>query len=107
MKQEISIEELADAYERKTSVLPRIDTRKLSFYHNRDRFEHPEKHMQAMNNGTSPVKMSSPQSSQDSDYGELCARGSVLGIAVNSRNGTLSNNKVHETDDGFVYSPTR
>lgn len=41
---EISIEELANAYERKTSVLPKFDSRKLSFYHNSQRYEHPEGH---------------------------------------------------------------
>lgn len=45
---EVSIEELAEAYERKTSVLPAIDSRKISFYHNRDRFEHPENHQVAL-----------------------------------------------------------
>lgn len=52
---EISIEELANAYERKTSVLPKVDTRKLSFYHNRQRYEHPEHHQINMKNGNTVI----------------------------------------------------
>ena len=42
------MEELAAAYERRTSVLPVNMSRRISYFHNPHRYEHPEHHHKAL-----------------------------------------------------------
>ncbi|KAE9553084.1 hypothetical protein FO519_003717 [Halicephalobus sp. NKZ332] len=47
-KAEFSMEELAAAYERRTSVIPAYMSRRISYFHNPHRYEHPEHHLKAI-----------------------------------------------------------
>jgi hypothetical protein len=55
---EFSLEELAAAYERRTSVIPNQMSRRISYYHNpaERRFEHPEHHQKALKNNSKKTK---------------------------------------------------
>jgi hypothetical protein len=55
---EFSLEELAAAYERRTSVIPNQMSRRISYFHNPEsrRFEHPEHHHKALKNNKNSKK---------------------------------------------------
>uniref|UniRef100_A0A7E4UWA3 Ammonium_transp domain-containing protein n=1 Tax=Panagrellus redivivus TaxID=6233 RepID=A0A7E4UWA3_PANRE len=82
-KAEFSIEELASAYDRRTSVIPNANSRRLSYFHNPKRYEHPGLHQKALQNHKSEThNRIAPASTQNSDLYLSAPSLTIPGVVV-------------------------